>query len=321
MTSNENEIASRKECAKMIKVVFYFENEWAFGAVHNELNKRLFKYGISSQILNWGKKYTRQEIQELDKHIDFWVTNPHGAQNGLLILGVNSKRIAIVLHHPNEISELESIVLKNKFLGVAAIESSMHAQLISKGFSGSAFLPVRIPVDQYRRSTTMPSKLTKIGFAGASRARHDPKIKRFYLVEKVMKRYPLQFLVADTYHNSWITNQSFYSQVDAIIVASTAEGVCMPLMEGGAAGSLVLTTPVGCYQELITTRGADVLGMEDEDFSHTLEEKLDLYMADPKLFKDRCEEVYEHAATYDWQFELHRWVETFAHWAVSAREV
>jgi len=37
----------------MIRVVFYFENEWVFGAVHNELNKRLFKYGISSQILHW----------------------------------------------------------------------------------------------------------------------------------------------------------------------------------------------------------------------------------------------------------------------------
>lgn len=300
----------------MIKVVFYFENEWAFGAVHNELNKRLFKYGISSQILHWGKQYTRQEIQELDKHIDFWVTNPHGAQSGLLTYGVNSKRIAIVLHHPVEIAQLEEIALKSEFLGVAAIEILMHKQLISKGFSDSSFLPVRISVDQYRRSTAMPSKLTKIGFAGASTSRHDPKIKRFYLVEKTMRRYPLQFLVADTYHNSWITNQSFYSQVDAVIIASTAEGVCMPLMEGGAAGSLVLTTPVGCYQELITTRGADVLGMEDEDFTHTLEEKLDLYMANPNLFKDRCDEISEHASTYDWEFELYRWIETFAHWAL-----
>jgi glycosyltransferase involved in cell wall biosynthesis len=300
----------------MIKVVFYFENEWAFGAVHNELNKRLFKYGISGQILHWGKQYTRQEIQELDKHIDFWVTNPHGAQNGLLSYGIDSRRIALVIHHPREIGELASLELKNEFLGIAAIESSMHTQLITNGFSDSYYLPVRISLDQYRRSTTMPHKLTTIGFAGASKGRHDPTIKRFYLVENAMKQYPLQFRVADTYHNSWISNQSFYSQVDAVIVASTTEGCCMPLMEAGAAGSLVLTTPVGCYQELITTKGADVLGMEDEDFSNTLRERLDFYLANPKDFKERCEEIYEHAATYDWEFELHRWVETFIYWAV-----
>ena len=300
----------------MIKVVFFFENEWAFGAVHNELNKRLFKYGISSQILDWGKNYTRQEIQELDKHVDFWVTNPIGARDGLLTYGLNPKRIALVLHHPVEIGHLESMAVKGEFLGIAAIESSMHKQLITKSFKDSYFLPVRISVDQYRRSTAMPMKLTKIGFAGASKGRSDIRVKRFYLVEEALKQFPLQFIVADTYHKSWITNQSFYSQIDAIVVASTSEGVCMPLMEAGAAGSLVLTTPVGCYQELITTKGGDVLGMEDEDFTHTLTEKLNFYMANPHVFKDRCEEVYEHASSYDWEFELYRWVEAFAHWAL-----
>lgn len=300
----------------MLKVVFFFENEWAFGAVHNELNKRLFRYGISSQILDWRTSYNRQEIQELDKHIDFWVTNPTGARDGLLTYGLNPKRIALVLHHPIEIGHLDSMKVKSEFLGVAAIESSMHKQLMANGYPDSYFLPVRISIDQYRRSTNMPNKLIKVGFAGASKGRHDIRVKRFYLVENVLNQLPLEFIVADTYHKSWVTNQSFYSHVDAVVVASTSEGVCMPLMEAGAAGSLVLTTPVGCYEELITAKGADVLGMEDDRFTQTLTEKLDFYMANPQVFKDRCEDIYEHASTYDWEFELYRWVETFAHWAL-----
>lgn len=294
----------------MIKVVFFFENEWAFGAVHNELAKHLFKFGISCQILHWAKQYTRQEIQELDKSIDFWITNPYGARDGLMTYGIKPNRIGLILHHPIEIGHLEEVTKNHHFLGVAAIERSMHNSLLEKGVENVAFLPVRISVDHYRRNSPMPVELKRIGFAGASR-RSDPRVKRFFLVEQAAQNLSMDLRVADTYHNSWITNQSFYSNVDAIVVASTSEGVGLPLMEGGAGGCLVLTSPVGCYEELITPKGADVLPMEDGDFLKALQEKIHSYVQNPKEFRDRCEEIREHAKTYDWSYVIHLWREQF----------
>ena len=49
----------------MIKVLFFFENAWAFGSIHNALAKELYPYGIHADIIDWASRYVLEEFDLL----------------------------------------------------------------------------------------------------------------------------------------------------------------------------------------------------------------------------------------------------------------
>lgn len=289
-----------------MKIVFFFENEWAFGAVHNELAKNLLKYGIHAYVLDWRKRYSQQEMLEMDRHIDFWVTNPNGAVNALKTYGISSQRIVVVMHAHSELEDLAKFEPEHSFLGTAVITKKMLEEQRIKFPQKSDLLPVRITVDAYRRSTPKNKLLKRIGFANSIFPQHDWN-KRSTLIQRVLNGHEVQLVRAHEYHNSWITNCSFYSQVDAVVVASRTEAIGMPLLEAGAAGCLVITTPVGSFEELVTARGADTIPIADDELGTSLIELLDFYLQNPQDFLKRREEIEDHSNSYDWKFVLPIW--------------
>ena len=60
----------------MIKVLFFFENAWAFGSIHNSLAKELYPYGIHTDIIDWGNRYVLEEFDFLNSVYDYFVTIP-----------------------------------------------------------------------------------------------------------------------------------------------------------------------------------------------------------------------------------------------------
>jgi len=44
----------------MKKILFFIEDNWAFGSIHNALCKELYKYDIYSNLLNWKVSYTKR---------------------------------------------------------------------------------------------------------------------------------------------------------------------------------------------------------------------------------------------------------------------
>lgn len=303
----------------MIRVIFFFENEGAFGAVHNEISKHLLAFGISAQILDWRKRYTRQEILEHDRHIDFWVTNPGGANQGLLTYGIAPNRIVLVVHGHMELDELNELTISRDFLGKAGITKNLLKDALTRFNLRLDYLPVRISVETYRRSTPISPMPKKIGYA-SSRRRHSRDIKRFDLIEAALVGKDVELICADEYHNSWITNCSFYSQVDIVVVSSTTEGIGMPLLEAGAAGCLVLTTQVGCFEELVTNMGADLLPMQEELFKKSLSDSIDFYQSNPELFQKRVHEIEQYSQSYDWSLVVHIWRDVFEKYRILSKE-
>jgi glycosyltransferase involved in cell wall biosynthesis len=163
--------------------------------------------------------------------------------------------------------------------------------------------------------------LKVVGYTGSFHAKEEfaqdmvasdlaqPKYhKRGWLVEEAVKRAGLEFRVAQRYHNSYITMPGFYKGIDAVIAASTEEGAGLPVMEGGAAGKLVISTAVGHWNQRIGAAGGYAVPVEENEFLERTVEILSYYKDNPTAYKNRCLEIQDHAKSYDWKYVIDKWV-------------
>ena len=69
----------------------------------------------------------------------------------------------------------------------------------------------------------------------------------------------LNFKSAHPHYQSFVSMPGFYNSVDVIICSSSDEGAGGPVLEGGAAGKLIITTKTGGFEQLVTNIGADTV--------------------------------------------------------------
>lgn len=194
--------------------------------------------------------------------------------------------------------------------------------LLSKSLeSNLPRIPVVTPIGiNYHSFYSKPSdKLTTVGYGGAFLSRNDSRLvnpgfssqpaikKRSYLVQDVTEQVNLKFLVAQQYHNSWVTMPGFYKTVDALIVASTEEGAGLPALEASAAGKLVISTPVGIWLDKAGSREHTV-SIDETSFIKETTDLLNFYINNPIAYNNKCLETQEHAKMYDWSQVISSWV-------------
>ena len=82
----------------MKKIIFFTQNRWAFGSVHNGLCKELYKYGLLCNIFDWTREYTSDEINMLGFRKTCYLLLGNGARcNNLgIIQGREAQLIKIV---------------------------------------------------------------------------------------------------------------------------------------------------------------------------------------------------------------------------------
>jgi glycosyltransferase involved in cell wall biosynthesis len=309
----------------MKKVIFFFEADWAFGSVHYELFKYLWNEGYNCHLLPWNKNYTVAELQELDRHVDFWVTSPHGYRYMEYIYqAITAERVICIAHAPLDINEL---IHYHGFRDFARFRNYGVVSEFLKDYSISASVervPMVCPVAiNYHTYYSEPSKeLKTIGFAGTFHEREEftqemiegnlaqPKYKkRGYLVREIAEKVGLNFVVAQHYHNSFITMGGFYKAVDCVIMASTEEGAGLPVLEAGAAGKLVIGTPVGHWPQRVKDIGGIQVPIPEKEFVDSCVEILTYYKNRPAEYRNRCAQIQEHAKTYDWSNYIQSWVD------------
>lgn len=308
----------------MKRIIFFMEPEWAFGSIHHELAKYLWPYGFDCRLLPWNKSYTREEMIELDRVTDLFVTTPHGWRFlGYDYRTVCPEKTVIVAHAKVDYTELihyHGFEDFNKFYKFAAVSEwlvSLASELKIKrrpdltpiGINYSAFFG---PISD---------RLETVGYAGffsprSTFADNDiksnlalPKFhKRAYLVKEAAEQSGLRFVTADSYHNTYITMPGFYRSVDCVINASTEEGAGLPVLEGGAAGKLIIGTPVGHWNTKIAPLGGDTVPVDEREFIDKTVELLSYYKFNPDKYKMRCREIQHHAISYDWKYVIDRWI-------------
>jgi len=308
----------------MKRVVFYFEPNWAFGTVHYELFKYLWEHGFNCHLLPWNKSYTREEMLELNETTDLFVTTPHGWRFlGYDYQTVPPEKCVIISHAKLDMTELIHHHGKedfDKFYKYGAVSSWLVDISKQLGISREAELtPVAVNCNTFYSPPN--DRLQVVGYTGSYHAKQEfsddqvrselaqPKYhKRGWLVAEAVQRAGLEFKVAQPYHNSFIAMPGFYKRVDGVIAASTEEGAGLPVMEAGAAGKLVISTPVGHWNERIGESGGHAVPIPEEEFLEKTVELLVYYKNNPDKYKQKCLEIQHHAQSYDWKHVIDRWV-------------
>ena len=314
----------------MKNIVFYIDSEWALGSVHSELYKYLWTLGYNCHTLDWKKSYTVDEIKELDRKIDFWVTLPNSAKHISACYFISLERIIVVAHAQVDLKKTVSsfgVDIFNKFRNFGVI--SPYLKDVSKNLEIQRE-PIVCPVSiNYNTYYGEPSKELKvIGYAGtywdrniesnylANSESEDSLVqpgfkKRGYLVGECAQKAGLEFKVAQGYHNSFVTMSGFYKVVDAIGIASTEEGAGLPSMEAGAAGKLVIGTPVGLWPSRIGDKGGITVPISEKEYVERTVDILMYYKDRPKEYQDKCYSIREHAKSYDWINSISEWITLF----------
>jgi glycosyltransferase involved in cell wall biosynthesis len=138
----------------------------------------------------------------------------------------------------------------------------------------------------------------------------QPKVsKRGYLVSELAQEMNLPFYSAHPTRQSFVTMPGFYNAVDVIVCSSSDEGAGGPVLEGGAAGRLIITTATGGFSDLVTNIGADVVPVEDNLFKQEAKRIIQFYIDNPVKYRERCKQIQDYAIeTYDLSKAIDTWV-------------
>lgn len=307
----------------MKKIIFFVEPDWAFGSVHYELFKYLWTEGYNCNLLPWNRSYTELELTELNNHVDLWVTTHHGYRFLTGVYKVEPEKCVVIAHAVLDINELihyngiEEFYKMRKF---GVVSSFLKDHSLKVGITREPDIcPIAINYNTYYNT---PSKELKVvGFAGSYHEKTEfsddmishelaqPKFKkRGYLVKEAAEKAGLEIKIANLYHNSFVTMGGFYKSVDCVIMASTEEGAGLPVLEAGAAGKLVIGTPVGHWNTLVGTMGGIEVPIPDNEFLEKTVEILNFYKNNPDEYYNRCLQIQQHAKSYDWSNVIQAWV-------------
>ena len=295
----------------MKKIVFYMEPTWAYGTIHYELCKYLWTYGFDCKLLPWNQSYTLAEMQELIDTTDLFVTTPHGWR----LLGYNYKifdaKQCVVISHSkldmDELIEMHGLGDFDKFHRYGAVSEWLGEVSTQLGITRPAFItPLGINTNSFYSKPN--DSLQTIGCMGLGQVGVHQNIKRPWLLEIATSRAVLPLRAASSYHHSFVTMPGFYKSVDAVLIASTEEGAGLPLLEAGAAGKLVISTPVGHWKRA-GEQGADLVPIQEDEFIDKTVELLSYYKSNPEKYRQRCLEIQHHAQSYDWKYVIDKWIE------------
>jgi hypothetical protein len=296
----------------MKRVLFFTQDRWAFATIHHALEKELYKYGIYSNLMNWRLELTQEEWLLLNDSYDLFVTNPEAVLS-LAQAGIPLNKIATVAHGQwdmllaqKESNNLDFYHHLYKFGVVSQVLKNKAAE-----FNISSRVPDVVPFgihfDVFYRKTS--KSLQKVGYGGARETINffGQEIKRGHLVKNVLSQTPLT-LVEHNFYN-WMCMPSYYEKLDALVVSSIEESAGLPSMEAAAAGRLVLSTPVGYFEEHGPKGGGVVLPMEQEVYCNTLYATLAHYYNYPEEYKKKCKQIQDYAReNYDWSKYIEGWV-------------
>lgn len=295
----------------MRKILFWFEDDWAFGTIHHALCKELYKYGIYANLLNWSRQLTAEEIKLLVDVYDLFVTKPDTAMI-LHLYGIPLEKIAAVSHAQWDYlvrQKEDGIEYYSRLYKFGAVSNILKQKAAEFGIKIiPEVLTMGIHFDLFYSKPT--EKLISVGYAGAKQVSNffGQEIKRGKLVEQIINNNSFLKLIQHKRY-IWMAMPAYYNLIDSIVVSSTEEGAGLPSLEAAAAGRLVFSTPVGYFEEHGPKGGGVVLPIEQPAFEESLINSLIYYYNDSEAYRKKCLDIQEYAReNYDWSKHIESWV-------------
>ena len=296
----------------MKKIIFFTQNRWAFGSVHNGLCKELYKFDLLCNIFDWTRDYTKDEIDMIADCYDLIVTNPEFAGMLHFEYGVPLNKMIAISH-----AQWDILYTRHKY-GLEFLKDLKNYSVISnvlKIKSEEFGCPVVPDIVKYGIHFDLfyskPSdRLLNVGYAGIKKTYnfYNQEIKRGNLSDLAIKLAGLNVVNNNNYN--FLCMPAYYKKIDAVIMSSTEEGGGLPMLEGAAAGRLCIGTPVGYLEENIN--GGIVVPIQSSDFVLQTTRVLEYYKNNPKEYYQKCVDIQEYARyNYDWSRVIDQWIKLF----------
>lgn len=297
----------------MKKILFYIQNTWCHGRIHNDLIKALWP-DIYCDILDWTKGYSIEEYRYFLKKYDYIITDTYGAEFLNINYHISPNRIGIIAHSNDDIlhitkkSELGEKYFTD-FKGYATVSSTARTFSLAHGVQR---IPQVLKIGCFNNLSFKNSseKLEKIGFIGEIEIERQKNSKTFnkrgFLVQKVCELTGLEFVNIKNLH--FHAASEFYNSFDLLMFASLMEGLPTVAIEAFSCGIPVLGTDTGIFSQMASSGGGVILPFEEEKFIDEGVKIVNFLKQNPKEYQKMCSTALEESKKYDWSVARTSWI-------------
>jgi hypothetical protein len=295
------------------RILIFGYTRWSHGRVYYDLCRHLHPRGYVVDLLDWQGRHNGY-IDDLASFYDLFMVAADGVSVLTDIYGVPLERMIVLTHSQFDVRmliEQKSAGVFQQFAGYGAVSEFVYCASLTQGVTRAPQVAsVGITYDEFH--CEIADELCTVGYASSlASTAFGVEWKRGHLAEKAARDAGLPFVVAGSTADqlSFHDMPQFYRSVDAILMSSLTEAAPLPVLEAGAAGRLVIGTPVGHFPQC-AYRGAGVLApVGSDEFVSFCADTLRLYRGDRVAYREKCRQIQEAARTHDWGHHISSWVD------------
>jgi glycosyltransferase involved in cell wall biosynthesis len=293
-----------------MRVLYFFENDWVFGKIFNELVKFLHP-DIDGDVISWARLYSPDESAALRDKYDLYFSTPVGCFFLHEIYGWPLEKCYAHAHSEFDIADALKRYPRryfDKLAGYGVVSAPIwNASAEAMIRRIPTILPVGVTTANYARPPS--TKISKLGYFGRmSRADHNQHdLKRGHLARIVAEATGLELYHRENWH--FLAADRLYREVDLVIFCSTTEGNPYMALEAAAAGVPVLGTPVGVFTALARMGCGIVLPMGAQEFVQAAVEAIQTLQLEPARYQHMAEMALRASQTFDWSVVKKLWLE------------
>ena len=296
-----------------MKILFYFENRWVFGKIHNELIKVLYPE-IYCDILDASVEITSDKMALFLNKYDYIVTTPWA---GICVLnklgGIPLDKIIGIAHGDLDIAaSLRDGASSEDFdnlAGYATISDSVA------NFSCKQTMVKRIPkvlkvglfTELYQKKFS--EKIKTLGYVGCFERIEDGRdIKRGILAKQVAEKTGLEFKhIIDI---NFLTIEQMYDSLDLIMFCSLTEGNPYSAIEAFACGIPVIGTDTGIFEKISHGSGF-IVPNDEKKFINSACKIIKRLKSNHDEYLQLCKNAKLQSLRFDWKYIKDDWINYF----------
>lgn len=293
-----------------MKILFFIENNWVFGKIHNELIKALYP-DIYCDILDYTRHYDQETIHRLADKYDYFLGNIWGCANlntqGIppsKLIGIAHGEIDLFYVTGDRVRDLEFI---SNLAGFGVISPYLYDVSLKSDIQRVPhILRIGLNTELYRFQRQHP--METIGYLGCyERIENGRDIKRGRLIQDLVTKSGLNLLHKTDRH--FLEIEQMYKHMDLMVFASLSEGNPYTALEAFAAGMPVLGTPTGLFPELAASGGGFLLPFDETEFLNQGLDIINKLQNDRNLYIETCNNAIAFSQTFDWKALREHWID------------
>ncbi len=296
-----------------VKLLIYGYTKWSHGRVYYDIACRLNDRGFVVDIMDW-QHDNRIYFDSVRDYYDLYLTALDGVSTLVDTYNIPFDKIIAVSHHEFDIRmlvEQKGSGVFDRFANYGVVSESVYSASMMLGIPRSPKV-ASLGIDYESFFSVLPERLATVGYATSMSVKtFGVEWKRGDLAEAAARDAGLAFKVAGSTANqiSFHDMPNFYRSVDAVVSSSVNESGPLSVMEGAAAGRLVIGTPVGHFPAKAYLGGGIIAPIEPDKFKAFTSATLRYYKENPAAFVEKCHVTREAARKFDWQYTIDDWVD------------